>query len=229
MVYNFLLLIACQSGPTASQPPVSFRDEVMPLLSQGGCNSGPCHGNLNGKGGFKLSLRGENPRVDWETITHGESGRRVNTPAASQSLLLQKASGQVPHEGGTRWATGGPAWSLVQRWISQGCPTDRLDKPVVKTLQVEPKEVVVPPRGGKVSLRALAGFADGSSQSVTHLITVEASDPAIRAFQSEGTESCGTELLVPAGSQAAILVRYGPSQALVRVWSAAGAVARLGS
>ena len=41
---------------------VSFRHDVMPVLSRAGCNQGACHGNLNGKGGFKLSLRGEDPR-----------------------------------------------------------------------------------------------------------------------------------------------------------------------
>ena len=40
---------------------VSFRNEVMAVLSRAGCNQGACHGNLNGKGGFKLSLRGQDP------------------------------------------------------------------------------------------------------------------------------------------------------------------------
>ena len=41
----------------------SFRTDIAPLLSKAGCNMGACHGNLNGKGGFKLSLRGEDPVV----------------------------------------------------------------------------------------------------------------------------------------------------------------------
>ena len=38
---------------------ISFRNDVMAVLSKAGCNLGACHGNFNGKGGFRLSLRGE--------------------------------------------------------------------------------------------------------------------------------------------------------------------------
>ena len=44
--------------------PVSYRHDVVALLSKAGCNTGACHGNLNGKGGFRLSLRGDDPRFD---------------------------------------------------------------------------------------------------------------------------------------------------------------------
>src|SRR5205814_560365 len=43
---------------------VSFRGDVVPLLSKAGCNMGACHGNLSGKGGFRLSLRGDDPDFD---------------------------------------------------------------------------------------------------------------------------------------------------------------------
>ena len=83
-----LIIHTCSLGPGSGM--ISFRNEVMPLLSQGGCNSGPCHGNLNGKGGLKLSLRGEDPGLDWKTLTHGVGGRRVNPLAPDESLLLAK-------------------------------------------------------------------------------------------------------------------------------------------
>src|SRR4051794_4004310 len=38
--------------------PVSFKHDLIPALSVGGCNSGACHGTPSGKNGFKLSLRG---------------------------------------------------------------------------------------------------------------------------------------------------------------------------
>ncbi|MDG2358557.1 MAG: hypothetical protein P8M20_02785, partial [Planctomycetaceae bacterium] len=39
-------------------PPISLRNEVVPVLSRQGCSSGACHGSPKGKGGFRLSLRG---------------------------------------------------------------------------------------------------------------------------------------------------------------------------
>ncbi|HEX4150034.1 MAG TPA: hypothetical protein VHY20_13640, partial [Pirellulales bacterium] len=49
---------------------VSFGREVMAVLSKAGCNQGTCHGNQQGKNGFKLSLRGEDPAADYLAITH---------------------------------------------------------------------------------------------------------------------------------------------------------------
>jgi len=42
----------------ANSPRASFRNEVMPALTAGGCNSGGCHGAAVGKNGFALTLFG---------------------------------------------------------------------------------------------------------------------------------------------------------------------------
>ena len=52
---------------------VSFRNDVMAVLSKAGCNAGACHGNKNGKGGFKLSLRGQDPDLDYDALTRDVS------------------------------------------------------------------------------------------------------------------------------------------------------------
>src|SRR4026207_422696 len=86
----------------------SFRNDVMAVLSKAGCNQGTCHGNANGKNGFKLSLRGEDPAQDSTALTHDAFGRRVNRMDPSTSLILLKATGQVPHEGGRRFDPDSP-------------------------------------------------------------------------------------------------------------------------
>ena len=48
----------------------SFRNDVLPVMTKMGCNSGPCHGAAAGKNGFKLTLRGYDPEVDYYTLTH---------------------------------------------------------------------------------------------------------------------------------------------------------------
>ncbi|MFL5245024.1 MAG: hypothetical protein ACJ8FY_23225 [Gemmataceae bacterium] len=67
---------------------MSFRNEVMAVLSKGGCNQGACHGNQNGKNGFKLSLRGEDPVWDEAAFTRDMLARRVNCLHPDESLLL---------------------------------------------------------------------------------------------------------------------------------------------
>src|SRR5713101_950847 len=79
--------------------PVSFRNDVMAILSKAGCNQGACHGNQNGKNGFKLSLRGEDPEFDFASLTRDTLGRRSNPYRPASSLLLLKATAAEPHEG----------------------------------------------------------------------------------------------------------------------------------
>ena len=79
---------------------VDFLRDVNPVLNQLGCSSGPCHGSKDGKGGFKLSLRGYDPEFDVRSLVDDHAGRRVNLASPDDSLMLLKATGAVPHEGG---------------------------------------------------------------------------------------------------------------------------------
>ena len=42
----------------AGDAPITFRNNVQPVLAKAGCNAGACHGAAAGQNGFKLSLRG---------------------------------------------------------------------------------------------------------------------------------------------------------------------------
>src|SRR5579859_5018810 len=93
------ICIASIFTPVLTAPaaePVRFNVEVMAVLSKAGCNQGACHGNLNGKGGFKLSLRGEDPAWDYGVLTRDTLGRRTNPLRPADSLILQKATASVP-------------------------------------------------------------------------------------------------------------------------------------
>src|ERR671917_569443 len=74
-----------RAGGNAVAP--SFRNDVTAVLSKAGCNAGACHGNKSGKGGFKLSLRGQDPDADFQALTRELFGRRVDTFAPDQSLI----------------------------------------------------------------------------------------------------------------------------------------------
>src|SRR5437868_7213202 len=92
-------LAALLFAGTAAAQGVSFRNDVMAVLSKGGCNMGACHGNQNGKGGLKLSLRGQDPAADLAALTRDTLGRRTNPQRPADSLILLKATAFVPHEG----------------------------------------------------------------------------------------------------------------------------------
>src|SRR5215218_9595871 len=103
-----LSLVILVSPSVLRAEEVSFRHDVMAVLSRAGCNQGTCHANLNGKGGFKLSLRGENPDLDYQTLTRESVARRVNRHDPDASLILLKATGRAPHEGGIRFPFSSP-------------------------------------------------------------------------------------------------------------------------
>src|SRR6266513_51394 len=81
---------------------VDFERHVMGLFSKAGCNNGSCHGSFQGKGGVRLSLFGYDPAKDFTPLTRDLLGRRIDAVEPDQSLLLLKATGRTPHEGGVR-------------------------------------------------------------------------------------------------------------------------------
>jgi hypothetical protein len=134
---------ACGSAAEPADAPVAFRTDVMAVLSKAGCNLGVCHGNKFGKGGFKLSLRGEDAAWDFAVLSRDQTGRRINLLEPDQSLVLLKPTMQVPHEGGRRFNTSSLEYGILRRWIAASLPAGPPDAAALKELAVEPRDVVV--------------------------------------------------------------------------------------
>lgn len=152
----------------AEESPISFRHEVMPILSKGGCNVGACHGYSLGKGGFSLSLRGANAQQDYEAIFGDGLSRRVNRIDPSESLLVRKPSGDVPHRGGIRFTRTSPLRETLITWIEQGANSDLQDPSEVQFVTVEPERFVLEP-GMKHQLQVIAHYSSGATRDVTRL------------------------------------------------------------
>jgi hypothetical protein len=195
--------------PGAPAAPVSFRNEVMAVLSRAGCNAGPCHGNLNGKGGFKLSLRGQGPDLDFAALTRDTLGRRIDRLRPSGSLLLSKPGGLLPHEGGQRFRRDSAEYRLLRDWIAQGAKADRPGTPVLRTIEVSPRKLVVLAPAERVPLRVRATFSDGSKRDVTRLAVFEPSNLVASVH--------GGVVHRQALGETAILVRYLNRQAVVQL------------
>jgi hypothetical protein len=161
-------LALCVSRAHSAEP-VSFRNEVMAVLSRGGCNQGACHGNQNGKNGFKLSLRGESPDFDFAVLTRDHLGRRTDRLNPEASLILLKPTGAVPHEGGPRFAVGSREYEILRGWIAGGLRPDPEDAPRLRRLDVTPAARVLLDPDDRVRLRVMATFSDGLQRDVTSL------------------------------------------------------------
>jgi len=153
------------SGMEQSLKPDYVRD-VMPVLSKLGCNMGTCHGAKDGKAGFKLSLRGYDPIFDVLAFTDELASRRANVASPEHSLMLLKASGSVPHEGGQLTVPGELYYETLKAWIGQGAKLD-LKTPRVTSIEIFPKNPVIERVGGRQQMRVVARYADGYVKDVT--------------------------------------------------------------
>ncbi|HZU38289.1 MAG TPA: DUF1549 domain-containing protein, partial [Gemmataceae bacterium] len=186
-----------------TQPrPISFRHEVIGALNVGGCNQGACHGTPSGKNGFKLSLRGYDPGADYLELTRDVLGRRTDRLDPDASLILQKALGRIPHEGGKRFGTDTVAARILRGWIAGGLRDDPSTLPTLQRIAVWPGNRVLhaPARWQQLSVQA--DFSDGSVRDVTRLSVFSSSDPGVASVSPEGlVEFRGT-------GEVAVLCRY---------------------
>ncbi len=172
-----LALPACGSVASGAEP-IAFRREVMAVISKAGCNLGACHGNGNGKGGLKLSLRGQDPDLDWLALTRDQGGRRVNVVEPEKSLLLLKATAGVAHEGGKRFAAGSPEYQVMLEWLQSGATDSAPSAGKLKKLTVTPRDRILIAPATEVQLSAIATFADGAERDVTRFAVFEPNNQA---------------------------------------------------
>src|SRR5687767_6197925 len=134
---------------------VDFGRHVMGLFSKAGCNNGSCHGSFQGKNGFRLSLFGFDPDKDYAALTREIQGRRVNTINPDDSLLLRKATGLTPHEGGARFAKDSWQYQVIREWMRAGAPRSSGSGDVVD-IAISPKEYVFVTPGKPTKLKVTA-------------------------------------------------------------------------
>ena len=199
---------------------LSFRLDVMPVLSKAGCNLGTCHGNARGKGGFQISLRGQDPSMDFIALTRDQIGRRVNVADPDRSLILLKATMQLAHEGGKRFEIGSAEYQVLRDWIAAGTPRDSGSDRQLVQLDVTPTELFLKAtdtnetgeisNGWRAQIHAVARFSDGSSRDVTSLSVYEIGQ-AIATVSHDGL------VVGHATGETTVLVRYLDQQRPVRI------------
>jgi hypothetical protein len=178
-----LPLVHAQSGAQTTAP--SFVNDVEPILTRLGCNQGACHGKNAGQNGFRLSLRGYAPELDYGWITREYQARRINPTAPEQSLLLAKPSGQAPHEGGVLMKPGGREYQTLLSWIRAGAPGLRNDEPTVRRVELRPGNQVL--RVNQMQQMVLqAEYSDGQVKDVTWLTQFFSNDANVAEVSATG-------------------------------------------
>jgi len=172
-------------GATPRPTVPSFRNDVEPVLAKAGCNSGACHGALAGKGGFKLTLRGYDPWIDYYNITRHNQGRRIELADPGRSLLLAKPTGAIPHKGGLRFDTDSLEYQILATWIAGGAPGPSADDPQVVRIEMLPSEVELAVKD-QVQWLVRAHYSDGRVRDVTRWAKFSSADESVVLVQDNG-------------------------------------------
>ncbi|TXT35179.1 MAG: Ig-like domain-containing protein, partial [Planctomycetota bacterium] len=195
---------------------ITFNNDVGPILTKLACNSGGCHGKSTGQNGFRLSLLGFEPAFDHDALLPEGRGRRIFVSDPDRSLLLQKATGRVPHGGGKRLEVDSDDYRVLFEWIAQGAIGPRADDPQLEQITVSPVERVFRKRLAKTEndqqqLTVTAHFSDGTSRDVTRRAVYDSNVPELATADERG--------MVTTQSQSglfAIMVRFGGQIAVFR-------------
>jgi hypothetical protein len=165
--------------------PPNFRNDVLPILTRAGCNSGACHGALAGKGGLKLSLRGYDPDADHFVLTRQALSRRVDRSEPAQSLMLLKSTRTIPHGGGTRIEKGSWQYQVVHDWIAGGAAGPSPADTAVERIEVLPRHAALK---SKDTLRmvVLAHYTDGLVVDVSRLAKFLSSEATVADVDEDG-------------------------------------------
>jgi hypothetical protein len=163
----------------------SFRNDVQPVLTKMGCNSGPCHGATAGKNGFKLTLRGYDSDTDYLTLTHQALARRTERLEPAKSLILLKPTLAIPHGGGKRFAVDSPEYDVISGWIAQGMPAPQQTDARVTRIEVFPQEASLRPNAEQ-QLVVTAFFTDGRTEDVTRWAKYDSGNEGVATVDNYG-------------------------------------------
>ena len=183
-------------------PAVSFELDVQPILAAHGCNAGACHGKQRGQNGFQLSLLGFDSDFDYDALVHQARGRRVTIRSPESSLLVLKATAELPHGGGRKIEVGSEAYRTLVAWVGQGAPRRVEGEPVLESVELAKTQFTLAPEAS-AQLSVTARYSDGSTRDVTKLTGYMSNDAAITAVDDKGKLTAGS---IP--GETAVMARY---------------------
>ena len=163
----------------------SFQRHVLPLMGRLGCNGRSCHGSFQGQGGFRLSLFGYDFKADHDALLKGDHPR-ANVAEAEESLMLLKASQEVPHKGGKRMDVDSWEYRLLSRWIQSGAKGVDEHDIGFERLDVSPAQIVFTKAGETVQLKVTAVWRDGQQEDVTPLCRFRTNDESVSEVDANG-------------------------------------------
>lgn len=133
-----------------------------------------------------LSLFGYDAKGDYERVVNEMPGRRVNTAAPEQSLLLLKAIGAVPHTGGKVIKRDSEHYQALLSWIEAGAPDDIGDVAATVAVELSNEQLLFEQPKAGAALKVTATASDGSTRDVTKLARFFSNNESVAKIDADG-------------------------------------------
>lgn len=211
LLTSLIAVIAFAAPLSAAEPAPTFERDIQPILTRYGCNAGACHGKARGQNGFQLSLLAYDHDFDFNAIATEARGRRIFPANPGFSLILRKASGQVPHGGGKKLPEGSAEYRTLEKWIASGTPRTPADAPKLEKITVSPTQQLMKFNATQ-QLAVTAHYSDGTTRDVTNLAQFTSNESVYAAVDAGGLVKAG-----PIPGEAAIMARFSEKFAICAV------------
>lgn len=169
-----LLLLHLGGVARAQTQQFDFSRQIIPILTQAGCNAGACHGAAAGRGYLSLSLFGSRPLDDYAALVR--NNRFVDLQRPESSLLLLKPGGLLEHGGGLRIDPDQADYNTIHQWIQGGCAAGPMAE--LKGLRIHPSESLVAAAGEEVEIQVQAVWGDGELTDAVPQLVIEGASAA---------------------------------------------------
>jgi len=207
----FGLLLIGMLSPLVAAEKISFVNDIVPIFTKSGCANSNCHGSIRGQSGFKLSLFGYEPELDYQAVTKDSDGRRIDRKNPEQSLILRKPTFAIPHGGGERFKAGSLEYNAIVEWLQQGSEYDTPGAPRLQKLRVTPEEMLLTGFDSRARISVTGEYTDGTTADLTRKVQYTPNDESVVEVSAAG------EIRPLRAGEAAVMVRTLGKSVAVRV------------
>jgi hypothetical protein len=165
---------------------LSFVNDIVPIFTKSGCANSNCHGSIRGQAGFKLSLFGYEPELDYQAIVTNSDGRRINRKNPDESLILRKPTYAIPHGGGERFKKGSLEYNAILEWIQQGSQYDPPFAPRLQKLRVASEELLLTGLDSRPKISVTGEYTNGATTDLSRKVQYTPNDESVAEVSPAG-------------------------------------------
>ena len=120
--------------------PINFTNQIVPIFTKLGCNSGGCHGKASGQNGFKLVAAGflSRGRLRVSGQRRPAAGACFHRPRPRACCCSSRSAARRT-AAASGWKSAATNTGMLYRWIEQGMPYGSEKDPTVVAHQVLPR------------------------------------------------------------------------------------------